>query len=453
MSDLLSANYVYELIKGCLVSKRIAEICRAHLKYEYLSTDIQKKVVKYMFDTLDVMSTIPTLGMIGQQFNANKDIVSFLAKIRDIDVTGKEDVLLGAFEEYIKDVRFQRLHNNLASLYNEGKQNQAIELLSSESEAIANFSIKSKGYKEVFTQFDSRLDERLKAIHRNENAFLNQRCTWGVHEMDRLTGGGPQKGRSFLGMAVSGGSKSLYLKWCAIANARLGKKVAFFQGEDTEENAMTGFDAAWTGITTGNLEYGNIPDDKIDAIIKTRDFIKNAGGRIYVIAEEEFNKLYIEDTHETINDLIKLEGPIDMALYDYLEIMGTKGNWGKSESSERRRREDVANKLTQVATAHNIVVGSMTQAQDINYKEQNNPDFVMTRNHISEFKGAIKPFSYFFTFNQTRDEYSDNQLRIYFDKIRNHEAGKIVKIFQARESGRFYNAARTLAELGNNQSN
>jgi hypothetical protein len=268
--------------------------------------------------------------------------------------------------------------------------------------------------------------------------------------MDLRTGGGPQKGRSFLGMAVSGGSKSLYLKWNALANARIGRRVVFFQGEDTEQNALTGLDAAWTGITADNLEHGNIPEDKYEMIIKTRNAIQASGGKIYVVAEEDFDKLSIEDAKDIISDIEKKDGKIDEALFDYLEIMTTKGQWSKGESGERRRREDIGNKITSVSTAFNIVTGTMTQASDLKPIDLNNPDFKMTRHHASEFKGVVKPFSYFFTFNQTEDEYEKEELRIHFDKIRGHKAkGTPIRIIQARDHGRFYNAGRTLREIVN----
>lgn len=448
-SDQLSKNYVYELIKGCLINKRVLDVCKAHLKFEYLTTDIQKKVLKYIFDTDSVLGSTPTLGMIGQQFNGNKEAMAFLAKVRDINVEGKQDVLLQGFETFIKDVKLQALHANLAELYNADKQKEAIELLKKESDAITNFSIQTKNYIEVFTGFEDRMKIRERRVLENEAAPLLSRSTWGILDMDKLTGGGPQKGRSFLGMAVSGGSKSLYLKWHALANARIGKRVVFFQGEDTEENAMTGLDAAWTGITASNLEHNNIPEDKWTKIIQTKKLIEASGGRLYVIAEEEFGKLSIEDANEIIKDIIKKEGPIDEALFDYLEIMTTKGNWGKGESAERRRREDVANQITQMSTIHNIVTGTMTQAADLKPEQIKDPDFVMTRHHASEFKGVVKPFSYFFTFNATPDEYEAEELRIHFDKVRGHKAKKTIKIIQSRGTGRFIDSGRTGREIQN----
>jgi hypothetical protein len=51
----------------------------------------------------------------------------------------------------------------------------------------------------------------------------------------------------------------------------------------------------------------------------------------------------------------------------------------------------------------------------------------------------------FFTFNQTEDEYKDNIMRLYFDKMRKGcKAKQIVQIFIAPEFGKFYDKKKTL---------
>jgi hypothetical protein len=91
-----------------------------------------------------------------------------------------------------------------------------------------------------------------------------------------------------------------------------------------------------------------------------------------------------------------------------------------------------------------MVTGSVTQAVDIIPQKYEDPDFVLTRSDVSEFKGVIKPFSYFFTLNQTSDEKEQGVNRIYCDKFRYHPDGQIIKVCQAMNIGRFYDSQRTL---------
>lgn len=71
----------------------------------------------------------------------------------------------------------------------------------------------------------------------------------------------------------------------------------------------------------------------------------------------------------------------------------------------------------------------------------------MTRYDISEFKGAVKPFSYFGTLNQTKDEYEAGIMRIFNDKIRKKKAKQVIRICQAYEFDRFYDRNRTIKEF------
>ena len=68
----------------------------------------------------------------------------------------------------------------------------------------------------------------------------------------------------------------------------------------------------------------------------------------------------------------------------------------------------------------------------------------MTRYDISENKGLTKPFSYFFTLNQTVDEYTNGIMRMFFDKVRKYKGQKLITIAQAYDYEKFYDRNRTL---------
>lgn len=446
MSQALSKDYVLELLKCSITNAKVLDICSRYLKYEYLETPTQKKIVKYIFDTYNVSSSAPTLGAIAQAYSGDPEVIALLGKIKKVDTEGKDEVILSAFEDYVKDIRFQRVLHNVAKLYNEDKVKEAVEELATESKAIQDFTLKDRFYTKVFDQFDDRTKKRQNTIQSNES-LLKERMTTGIHEFDQATLGGFKKGTSFLAMARSGVGKSTYLRWVALTNARLGKRVVFFQAESTEDETMESFDAAWTSIALGDVEDGHIPTDLLLKIRKVKNEIKSRGGEIIVIASEQFDQMSMEECREKLKDIIKVEGPVDMVLFDYLEIFTSKGMYGKGDAAERRRREDIANKMTNIATEFKVVVGSATQSADIDTEKLNNPDFKMTRHHASEFKNIIKPFSYFFTFNATEDEYRQQLLRVYVDKMRRHSAGQTIRIYQSRNNGRFYDAVRTKQEF------
>lgn len=447
MSDLLSKDYVIELIKCCLSNNKVLEIASKHLKYEFLQTEAQKKVVKYIFESYVLQGTSPTLGMIAQAFSTNTDVIALLSRIKTLNIQGKDESILKAFEGFIKDLRFQAVLKKVADLYNASKPEEAVKVLAKESKEIEEFTLKDKYYVKVFEQFSERMEKRKLEAASEKHAAIKERLTTGVHEMDSFLHGGYRKGTSFLAMARSGAGKSTYLRWVALTNARLGKKVVVFQGEEPEKMSLDSIDAAWTSLTSDDVEDGYIPENMQASVAKVLREIKARGGEIILIANEQFNKMTIEECREKLIDIIKLNGPVDMVLFDYLEIFHAKGSYGNSESAERKRREDIAEKITNIAVEFNVVTGTATQAKDIEPEVYNKVDFVMRRTHASEFKNVVKPFSYFFTFNATDDEYKEQQLRIWIDKVRKHPGNKLIRIYQSRDNGRFYDAVATKQKI------
>lgn len=440
-----TTDFVIELIKVCLSNPKVLRIVRQHVKYQYLYSESQKKILKFIFDTFDTTSIAPSIGMLGQAYATDTEVITTLSKIKKVSVTTEQqDGLIETLESFIIDSRFRLLYDRLGDLYNTDKKEEAILLLNKESAEISKLKLKDKYYSTVFTSFQDRQVNR----ERNIDSVLLEKITLGVHELDDQTRGGVNKGTSTLIMARSGVGKSTFLRWIGLCNARLGRRVVHFQAEGTESECLDAYDAGWTSIPLHDIEIGIIPASKRDKIMKAQMDIIGNGGEIYVYASESFDSMSIDTCRDIALDIQQIHGPIDLILYDYLELFTSKGNYGTSEQSERKRREDVANKITNTAIELKCATITATQSMDIAPALINNEDFVMTRTHASEFKNVVKPFSYFFTLNQTEDEYEEEIIRIWADKLRKYKKpSKPVRIFQSRSNSRFYNSVKTLEEL------
>lgn len=442
----LNSDFIVELAKACLTNAKILEICSQQLKYTYLENEAQKNVFSFIFDTYSVTSTIPSIGIIGQNFSTHQETISLLSQIKKINRVDNNMIILEQLEEHIKKVKFAQLLEESVKLFNNQQKEKAYTYLQEKSIEIANFTFKQNYYTTVFGDYNERMEERRRDAQ-NENHSL-EKCQWGIHGLDESTKGGIKKGTSALVMARSGKGKSMSLRWVGLHNARLGQRVVHFQAEGTKKDCMDLYDAGWTGVLTDNMTLGSIPESQARKIEKTRTDILVRGGDIRVIASETFDSMSIDDAQNILIDIENIHGKIDLIIFDYLEIFTAKGNFS-GEAGERRRREVVANKMTNIAVKFDAAVLTATQANDIDPKDYNNPNFVLTRHHISEFKGALKPFSYFVTINQTDEQYQNSQAVLYEDKFRHHKAGKKHPIFQSLERGRFYDSQRTLVELMN----
>jgi len=437
----LNQDFVLELLKSCLSSDKVLSIVSQHLKYQYLHTEAQKKVFKYVIDLYNTSSIVATIGTIGQAYSTDLEVITLLSKAKNIVVTKEQQQeVISSFENFIKDSRFRILYDRLGDLYNAGKQVEALQLLQTESEEISNFQLSESSYTTVFKDFEQRQLLR----ERNQDTILSEKLPFGIQELDDLTRGGFNKGTSVLITGGSGKGKSTFLRWIGMSGARIGKRVVHFQYEGSQQECLDAYDAGWTSIDLHDIELGSLPEQKLQKILKAQRDILATRGEIYVYAAEKFDALTIEESYDIVKDIVENIGGVDEILFDYLEVAGTKKQFGTSDSSERRRREYIANKVTNMGIEFRCGVVAATQSMDILKEKEDNPNFVITRNHSSEFKGIVKPFSYHLTINQTSDESELEQVRLYCDKFRKYRSGQVIRIYQSLKNSRFYDSKRTL---------
>jgi hypothetical protein len=435
----LSGDFVIELFKCCFNSQKIFDICKQHLKFHYMQSEAQKKVLKFIYDSHDVTGKITTVGIVGQSFSQDKEVLALLAQIKKVEIhKDAYEAILDQFEDFIKRSRFIALYSKTGELFNQGKLEEATETLAKESAEIVAFELKENYYTTIFGGFEKRQEKRQVA----KDKVLARYCVWGIHELDDITRG-IEYGRSALLMARSGGGKSTAMKWIGLCNARLGKRVVHFQAEGTEEECNNAYDAAWTGSTIDEIEFGNIPSNKVTKIKKAHKDILASGGEIIVYASEQFDSLSMEECRELIIDIINIHGTIDLILFDYLPKFTVSGEF-KGEMGERRRRLAIGDKMTNIAVEFNAAVLTAVQADDVKPEFYNKVDNVMKRSNISENKSQTEPFSYFITINQTDEEYENGIARLYIDKARKCKRGATIRIYQALDRARFYDAKKTL---------
>ncbi len=430
----INSSFFTELFKTSLLSHRFYETVSPHLEYHLFEDESHKKLLKYLKLYFDEYQVLPSLGEIAQTYTEDDKLLSLLDQIRETPKVQSEDILLSSFESFIRKARFVNLYNQLYDKFKKDSE-EAIEYMEEESSKIANFSLRQTYYSRLFSEFEERQNERENTIEEH----LSGKISWGIPALDNITSGGIDRGTSALLLGRSGKGKSTALRWTGIANARHGKKVLHFQFEGTKKACYRQYDSGWTGITKNDLLWGTIDPNLKERLVKISQQIVDSRGEIFIVANERFDELTIEEARDITENFVKVHGSVDLIIIDYIEIVGTN----KSFTSERERRNYLASKCTNIAVEFDCAVLTATQANDIRPENYNNPDFFMTRSDISEFKTLIKPFSYFITLNCTDTEYAQGMQRMYVDKMRDDFAGQIISLCSDFETGRYYDQERT----------
>lgn len=437
----LNKDFLLELLKISLRSSDVFELVKSKLDIKYLPDNSWKKIWQSAYDFYTVNEIPPTIGVISQNLNNEQEILAILSKVKSLQLPQKEAVLT-QFSIFLKQAKFLSFHDKSAELYNAGKKDLAYKELQKFVQELEKNDVEIRTYKRIFSDFEKRNEKRLSKKE-EYGVTTGIKVPFSIDELDFLTKGGMSEGDTALLLAQSGAGKTKFLRHVGVGAARKGFRVVHIQAEGTEDECIDGYDATWTGLLKDDLLVGKISPQAKLKIKKAVSVIEQQGGEIYIHAFEQFNSASMNDVRNINEDIERLYGPIDLIILDYLELFEPGDGKRYTPEQERARREAVGNKFKNICVEFKSRGISATQASTVDPKLLNNPDYVMTRYNVSEFKGVVRPFSFFITYNQTADELEEEIARLHCDKLRNYKSGQTIKIYQNYNRDRFYDGKRT----------
>lgn len=442
MNDTLTNNFVTELFAAAFSKRTIFDIVRQYLKFQYLQKESEKKLWQWIVARYDKTGKIPTFGQMQQQFSENEDVLDKIQEINEIEIDEKEgtELIIEAFEKYIKKMKFLEANDKITDVYNRGDKEKAWNLFVRYAEDFSKFSIQDAKFETVFGDFLERQVKR-----RSDDWKYRYKIPTTIDELDyRLGGvnGGVETGECVLWLGDSGAGKSQVLVHLGVAAARQGFKVAHFQLEGTREQCLNRYDAAWTGTLYSDIKLGDIPAKKME--VSKRIIKKLKKSDIIVSSEETFNSKTLIDVRREVKEMEKKHGKIDVIIIDYLELLEVGDGHNYSPGEERFRQAKLAKGMKMLAMEFNCVVHTATQSSNIPEEQKNDPEFVITRAQLNEDKGKCRPFDILITLNQTRDEAMNEMMRLHTDKLRDYKNGNPIVICNNFSYARFYDRKRTL---------
>lgn len=442
-NDRLANDFVIELLASALEKRTVFDIVKQYLKFSYLQIESEKKLWQWVTKRYDLTGKIPTIGQIQQHFQDDDKVLEKLEEITsvEIDEQGGHDIIIDTFERFIKKMKFLEANDKITDLYNRGDKEKSWDMFVKYAEDFSKFSIQSAKFETVFSDFAER-----QAKRKSEDWNFRYKIPTGIDEIDyRLGGysGGPETGECVLWLGDSGSGKSQVLVSVGISAARQGFRVAHFQLEGTKEQCLNRYDAAWTGTLYQDVKLGNITAKKMEVTRRIINKLKRSD--IIVSSEETFNAKTLSDVRRELKEMEKTHGNIDVIIIDYLELLEVGDGHNYTPHEERFRQAKLSKGMKMLAMEFNAVVHTATQSSNIGVEQKNDPEFVITRDQLSEDKGKIRPFDIFITINQTRDEAREEIMRLHTDKLRDYKNGDPIYICNNFSYARFYDRKRTMS--------
>lgn len=437
----LDLDFLDELFSATIKKKSIFLIVSEYLKESYLP---EKSGYEEVWEEISrfykSMDKAPTLGALSQKLSSKDECLDIIGRMRDLPNIDYE-VVLKTFEEFIRRNKFVELYEDVGNTFNKGKtskdKEKAYVAFKKSAEEFSNFSLKKALNERIFRDFDKRQLERL--LHEHSESIPH-----GIDLLDYYMDGGGQKGETTLFLGDSGVGKSQLLIHCGVNIAKRGYNVAHFQAEGTKKQVQDRYDACWSGTLYRDMKFGNIDSKKLKVLANT---IKKLKGEIFLECRERFGSWTINDIRNSLIEMIKNYGRIDVLILDYLELIEPGDGKTYFNSDERHRQQQLGRLLKNLAVEFNIYIITATQASALPPETKEDPNLFLTRWNLSEDKGKLRPFDNFITINQTRDEKQNRVARLYIDKLRENPSDQIIHLCQNLSRSRFYDRKASFEKL------
>jgi len=441
----LNVNFIDELFKLLFLKKPLLQVCREHLRYEYIPKELPeyKIILKSILSQYGMTDKLPSVGVVSQQHIDNPKVQDALNNIKESNIVDIE-LMLTQLESYIKTVKFELLVEEVTDLYKDGKQEDAIRLNSEKSKEILEISLRKTAgnFLRIFTDHETQQRERrTDSIEETET-----KVGFGIDPLDEITYGGIDVGEMALWIMPSGIGKSTALKWSGLQAVLAGFDVLHIQLEGSKDAAFDKYTQAWTSQSFYDIKKGSIPKEFHVSIEKTINQMKAMSKDIYLYSFEKFGDVTMNEVRDLVVEYEKINGKFpDLIIIDSLDLLypGDGNRYGIDTQSVKMRMQRTAQLMSNLCVQFKTRILTATQTGDV--PQINDIDFVITRSNTEGDRTLVKPFSYVMSFNQTFQEKKLKRGRIFVDKLRYSDPKDMIfEIATDFDKGRFYSRRKTL---------
>nr|DAN83300.1 MAG TPA: DnaB-like replicative helicase [Caudoviricetes sp.] len=431
-----------DLFYTCMENDYILAVVMEHVRKEYLPDRDFITLHSCLRSYYKDYKKAPTFSILKQMIANNKSVVSLLDDIYDSASVIETEQILEQLENYIKQVRFQKIYKEVGELYNKSGHEEASKKLQEYTEWASTFNLRSSEFVDVIDTFGIRFKAN-RQKHNADNKMLPI-TRFYIDELDAMNNGRDLRTQLTCFMAPTGVGKSHAARWIGKNACQIdGLNVLHFQLEGSKDEVVNAYSASLVSCSTYRYETGTIRD--VD-IARMEAMLKAVSGKLYVKSYPKFNAhVSTIDIRNGIQDFKKRYGiNPDVVIIDSIDLLTDSSGRKYGENGERHKRIAVANDLKDLAADENVWMVGTYQSTIENRDWLNDEKNVLTEFNTAEAKGLARPMTHLITLNQSDRERKEHTMRLNVAKSRFFEKGEPFKIATDYENEQFYDQVRTM---------
>lgn len=441
-SNVLTEEFLMDLFYTCMENDYILAVVMDHVRKEYLPDRDFITLHSCLRSYYKDYKKAPTFSILKQMIANNKSAVSLLDDIYDSASVIETEQILEQLENYIKQVRFQKIYKEVGELYNKQGHEEASKKLQEYTEWASTFNLRSSEFVDVIETFGIRFKAN-RQKHNADNKMLPI-TRFYIDELDAMNNGRDLRTQLTCFMAPTGVGKSHAARWIGKNACQIdGLNVLHFQLEGSKDEVVNAYSASLVSCSTYRYETGTIRD--ID-MSRMEAMLKAVAGKLYVKSYPKFNAhVSTIDIRNGIQDFKKRYNiNPDVVIIDSIDLLTDSSGRKYGENGERHKRIAVANDLKDLAADENVWMVGTYQSTIENRDWLNDEKNVLTEFNTAEAKGLARPMTHLITLNQSDRERKEHTMRLNVAKSRFFEKGEPFKIATDYDNEQFYDQVRTM---------
>ena len=440
--NVLTEDFLFELYYACFTYDYVCSLVCEYMQKSYLPGRDFQALQGYLCKYFAEHKSSPTLNIISQIVSVNREVSALLEDIKDCAEGVEPEIILEQFENYLRQVKFQKTYKEIGELYAKQDRDKAMKLLQSFAEWQNDFSLRQNSFVDVVETFESRF-RRNREKHNQESRF-KPITRFYIDGLDEMNSGRDLRTQLTCLLAPTGVGKSHAARWIGKCASQIdGLNVLHFQLEGSEDEVVDAYAASLVSCNSYRYSTGTLKDRELERMIQE---IKAMSGTLKVKSFPKFaNQVSTIDIKNGIAEYKKIYGiSPDVVIIDSMDLLTDSSGRRWSENGERHKRVAVANDLKDLAGDENVWMVVTYQATIENREWLNDEQNVLSEYNCSEAKGLSRPMTHLITLNQSINEMRENIMRINVAKSRFFKKGDPFKIATDYDNECFYDRARTL---------
>ena len=441
-TNVLTEEFLTDLFYTCMSNDYILAVVVQHIRTDYLPDRDFIALFKAIRKYYDEYQKAPSYSILRQMVDDKRSVANLLQDIYESANIIETEQILEQIENYIKQVRFQKIYKEVGELYNKSGHEEASKKLVEYSDWAQQFSLRSSEFVDVIDTFSIRFKEnRQKHNATNRMAPITR---FYIDELDARNDGRDLRTQLTCFMAPTGVGKSHIARWVGKCACQIdGLNVLHFQLEGSKEEVVNAYSASLVGCSTFRYETGTLRDADF---AKMEAMLNEVSGKLFVKSYPKFNShVSTIDIRNGIHDFKKRYGiNPDLVIVDSIDLLIDASGRKYSENGERHKRIAVANDLKDLAADEQVWMVVTYQSTIENREWLNDEKNVLTEFNTAEAKGLARPLTHLVTLNQSDRERKEHTMRLFVAKSRFFEKGEPFRIATDYDHEIFYDRVRTM---------